>query len=321
MNTPQFENPENEINKTVPCQKLSDKELLRFNQQGLIPAPGESEEAFSSRAQACLALKSLLSTQEFQKTLPFDVETSQPEEALKGAYSSTKHLFDIQPAWLPFFYSNYRLTPWHGGCAWIFQLADEGPRMAFLQLRKAFAKNQRYLLLYERDELIAHECAHVGRMLFEEPRFEEVLAYRTNPSKWRAWLGPIVQSATESLIFITVLFATLLLDFYHLLIEDYETYLSLGWLKLAPLGLFFLALGRLWKKQKIFKNCLSHLQALLGDETSANHVIYRLSDHEIYLFATLSEPSILEYVHSERVKSLRWHLLWLAYFQNASKDA
>lgn len=320
MSTGRFEDPENEKIKSA-FQKISDEDLLSFNRQGLIPAPGESEEAFGNRVHACLELKSLLTGEEFRKSLPFNLEADQPKENLESATALTKKLFDIQPDWLPCFYSNYQLAPWHGGCAWIFQLADDGPRLAFLQLRKAFAKNQRHLLLYERDELIAHESAHVGRMLFEEPEFEEVLAYRTNQTSWRAWLGPIVQSAGESLLFITVLFAILLLDFYFLLNEDYETYLSLGLLKVVPLGLFLLAFIRLYRKQKIFNACLNHLQELLQDDDAANHVIYRLSDREIHLFAGLSGSSILDYVQSERLNSLRWRLLGLAYFQNVSKDA
>lgn len=318
MNTTESEGTSNEPMENKKFQKLSDSDLFNFNRQGLIPGPDESEEAFSIRAKACLDLKSYLATHDAVQSLPFKIEASQSKEALECAYPLTKPLFDIQPDWLPLFFSNYKLTPWHGGCAWIFQLEEEGPRMAFLQLRKTFATNKQYLSLYQRDELIAHECAHVGRMTFDENRFEEILAYRTNHSPLRAWLGPIVQSATESLIFIALLFSLMLLDFYFIFSENYEAYFSLGWLKLLPVGLFLLALMRLWRRQKTFRKCLKQLQEVLGEETSANHVIYRLTDQEINQFA-LPQSSIIEYAQAESKKSLRWRLLWLAYFQNESK--
>lgn len=311
-------NTESKSQKKFNFQELSDSDLLELNKQGLIPAPGESVKDFYARAEANFELRSFLSSIDYE-ILPFRTESDGSREILENTFHLTAALFDIRLDWIPLFFSNYKLAPWHGGCAWIFQSEEDGPRMAFLQLRKAFAKSERYLFLYNREELIAHECAHAGRMAFDEPRYEEILAYRTDRSSRRAWLGPIVNSGTESFIFIALLFMIVLLDFYLLVTGNFDTYLSLNALKLLPIGLFILAFVRLWRKRRIFNRTLRNLQSIL-DENSANHVIYRLSDHEIDLFSELPNRSILAYARSERLESLRWHVLWSAYFPNGSNE-
>lgn len=319
----------------MAISELSDSDLLKYNDQGLIPGPNESLSAYNERIQACLGLKELIAKSPSQ-TFPFQPDELSSPSILENATSKILALYAIDPKWLPIFFSNYRLAPWHGGCAWIFQLEDEGPRMAFLQLRKSFAIKKNYLSLYNRDELVAHESAHVGRMLFDEPRFEEILAYRSSQSTWRAWLAPIVQSSTESLVFIGTLFSILLLDFYYLITGNEETYLTMSWMKAIPLGLFFLALIRLGRRQRTFKKCLKTLQILFQDvdqiktserkenspginEALANHVIFRLTDDEITHFASLDASSIWEYAQTERTKTLRWRLLWLAYFSKITR--
>lgn len=293
--------------------ELTDADLLAYNQQGLIPAPEETDADFYSRVQACLGLKALL-TKERDQLLPFKAELPLSSENLEEAYSLTEPLYGIRPTWIPLFFSNYHLAPWHGGCAWIFQLQTNGPRLSFLQLRKAFAARKNYLAIYQRDELVAHECAHVGRMNFNEERFEEILAYRSCRSSWRAWIGPIVQSATESLVFVILLSALCLSDLYLLMTGNYETYQWMLWFKILPVGLLLLGYTRLWLRQRTFHDCLAKLQETLGSLPKANHVIYRLSDREIALFAGMPPAAIREYAKEHSSKSLRWRQLTLAYF-------
>ncbi|MBA3237868.1 MAG: hypothetical protein H0T62_05895 [Parachlamydiaceae bacterium] len=292
---------------------LSDTTLLAYNSEGLIPGPDEDEEAFLKRAQECLGLKSLLKNDE-NHLLPFKVELFQ--KPLEEACAITTPLLGVCPVWLPLFFSNYQLTPWHGGCAWIFQLQDVGPRLAFLQLRKRFATQTSYLKIYKRDELIAHEVAHVGRMMFDENSYEEILAYRTSSSSWSRWIGPLVQSAFEAGLFILAIMLILLLDLYFLMTENHEAYFSMMPLKLIPAGLLILAVGRLWYRQHTFKKALSNLQQTLGGLETANHMIYRLTDKEINLFASSSSDGILEYAQAQKTKSLRWRLIALAYFSD-----
>lgn len=291
--------------------KLSDDQLVQFNHEGLIPGPGETEAIFYSRAQQCLRLKDILKKEEL---LPFEADSERPLEGLEEAEMISESLFDIRPRWVPIFFSNYRLALWHGGCAWIFQLQSNGPKLAFLQLRKAFANRKEYLKIYRRDELIAHELAHIGRMAFDENRFEEILAYRTSPSAFRRWLGPLVQSGAELFLFAILLLAIFSLDLYLLINENYVAYFEMIWIKAVPLVLVFYALGRLWLRQSLFKGCFVNLKKCLGDELIARHVIYRLTDNEIKKFSK-GTVDIASYAKEQSSRSLRWRVLALAYFK------
>ncbi len=293
---------------------ISDTDLLRYNSQGLIPSPKETEEAYLSRVYTCLGLKELLKV-EGDQSLPFKAEIQPTNELLEEAFVITQGLYDIHPSWLPVFFSNYQLTPWHGGCAWIFQLQEESPRTAFLQLRKAFAYRKKYLKFYSRTELVAHECAHVGRMAFDQERFEELLAYRSSDSWLTRWLGPIVQSAGESLLFMGSLLALFAVDLYLILSESFEIYLWAMRLKIIPLLLLIFGLSRLWQRHRVFNRCHKNLESAVGSSKTADHIIYRLTDDEIANFSKLSFNEIISFANTMKYSSsLRWRLITLAYF-------
>lgn len=282
---------------------ISDEQLRFFNEQGLIPGPDESEETFAKRADYCLHLHEGLSSR-LGQDIPFRPEERADLSFFSEATEETRQRFGISPAWLPIFFSNYQLYPWHGGCAWIFQLTKDAPTAALLQLRKSLHHAKKLLGFYDRDELIAHELAHVGRMAFEEPRFEEVIAYSTARSSFRRYFGPIVQSSFESFIFMILLIGIVVLDAVLLLRYPFA-YGQAMWLKAIPLLLIALALGRLWNKQRTYKNCYRRLQNIFQDKASP--VLYRLTDKEIAQFAASNEEQIKEYMRSQ--SSLRWRII------------
>ena len=144
-----------------------------WNAQGFIPGPDESEKAFLERVAFCLSLEDHL-VEIVGAQFPFEVNDLKSKEILENVLTMTQELYGIQPRWVPLFFSNYKLSLWHGGCAWIFQLNEETPTAAFLQLRACFRNSLNFLGIYQRKELIAHELAHVGRMLYQEPQFEEI---------------------------------------------------------------------------------------------------------------------------------------------------
>ena len=292
---------------------LSDEDLLRYNREGLIPGPGETEPAFQVRAEYALHLKEEFAKRPADQN-PFTAQEAGPEVFIQEVYPVTKRLFDIAPTWIPLFISNYKLSPWHGGCAWIFKLDEHAPTAAFFQLRKAFKSSERYLAMYSRKELIAHELAHVGRMSFEEPRYEELIAYRSAQSGFRRWFSPIVQSSMESALFVTVVGGLFLLDFFFLTSDAYTYYLKAMWLKLIPVAMILFALWRLQKKHRHFNACRQNLVSLLKEERKADAVIYRLSDAEIEAFAAMPPQEIGAYCAEQKALSLRWRLLATAYF-------
>lgn len=291
----------------------TEEQLLYYNNLGIIPGPDESPIDFIKRGEYCLSLKNHLSEE-----LKTNLGTSHNDssELLKDGFVQIKHLYDFSPTWIPVFFSNYQLTPWHGGCAWIFQMSNDTPTAALLQLRKSLIHSPKYLGLYHRQELVSHELAHIGRMMFNEPMFEEMLTYHSSPSKFRRWFGPILQSSTESMLFVVVLSLIIFIDIFLLSFGSYQMYLSAIWLKLIPIAMIGWAMFRLWNKHHYFKSCLNSLSTCLHDKSKATHVIYRLKDSEIIQFSKMNPAEIKEYATIAARNSLRWQAISTAYFSS-----
>lgn len=296
------------MNLEIP---FSDQHLLHLNQLGLIPGPDETAEEFSLRANYCLTLKEHLS-EEFKAHLGSVDDNSM--DKLSEGFNITASIYDLSPTWIPIFFNNYQLPPWHGGCAWIFQMTETSPTAALLQLRRSLYGSSKYLGIYHRDELVAHELVHVGRMKFEEPKFEEVLAYRTSSSAFRRWFGPMVQSSLESMLFVIILVLIVFIDLFLIYFYNYEAYLSAMWLKTIPISMVCLALIRLWVRQHRFNRCLDNIESSLQNPHKALHVLYRLSDREIISFSKMKIEEIRAYAAEQAKNSLRWKLILKAYF-------
>ncbi len=282
--------------------------LLALNQSGLIPGPGESEEEFLQRSEYCRELH-----QHIKSVLPeADQVESLSQNILMQSAPLTASLYDFSCRWIPLYFSNSKLSYWHGGCAWIFQETKDSPTGAILQLRKALAASDSLFFgLYKRTELIAHELAHAGRMQFQEPKYEELLAYQTSSSPFQRYFGPIVQSSAESMIFLLVLLTIFLLDIFLLFSPEYLLLGKAAWLKLIPLGMVLYAWRRLGKRHKQFNACLQQLQAISNQPKAC---IYRLTDREIDLFAEMTPTQILDY--ASRQEELRWQLIKESYLKN-----
>lgn len=237
-----------------------------------IPGPEETEEAFQKRVEYCSKLK---------ETIPSAEESYAVPE------------YEIAPGWVPIVLSNEKLAPWHGGSAWIFQMAEGEPLGAYLQLRKN-------IWLYSREELIRHELCHVARMAYEEPRFEEFFAYRTGKG-WRRLLGPIVQSSFESMLFVLSLIFVLFIDLFTLVDGNGQT-IAL-WTKALPIGLILLASLRLTHRHRQLNRCLGTLKQLVGERAEA--LAFRLTDREIMECAC--PEKFLAYAKGQT--SFRWQCL------------
>lgn len=286
-------------------------QLLELNRKGLIPGPGETEEQFFKRCSYCLNLKDNLD-QEIKGL--FNGSMEEHSKILESSCASLSKLSDIDPSWTLLFFSNYKLAPWHGGCAWIFQLTEESPTGAFMQLRKAFQHSPLYLKIYQREELLKHELVHVSRMAFQEPKYEEFLAYHTSGSAFRRWFGPIIRSSKESLLLVVVLALILVFDFFLIAMQRPEAFQATLWLKLIFLLLFVFALGRLCFGHYRLKRCLQNLKKCIVDPEKAWAVFYRLQDSEIDAFACMSPQQIKEYSFLQKEKELRWKVILEAYF-------
>jgi len=265
---------------------LTVEEWKTTNREGLIPGPDESLTQFNERVDYCLHLKNHL-----PEEIPFSRDLLDKVDSVEEI---TGPLFDIAPSWIPSFSSNYQLMPWHGGCAWIFQLSEDKPASAFFQLRK------NPLFSYSRKELVAHELSHVGRMVFDEPKYEEILAYQTSSSSFRQFFGPIVQYSIEAMIFVLTLFTLFVADLFVLLSGYPEVFYQMQWLKAVPLAMVLFAIGRLLVRQYTFKKAMHNL----AFTKHPRPIIYRLTDREIEAFSKMGKDEIQAYI--EKQKSPRW---------------
>ncbi|NGX53873.1 MAG: hypothetical protein K1000chlam4_00593 [Chlamydiae bacterium] len=241
---------------------ISKELLITSNSRGLLVGPEENEESFAKR---CCG------------TSP------SPNSAL----AHTERLFGISPDWISVLYSNQGLLPWVGGAVTI-----EEERFT-LQVRKAFRQKERYLWLYSREEILSHEFVHGARLAFDEPLFEEILAYQTSKSKFRRFWGPIFRSSKESFLFLLSL-----------------PFLYIPWGLPLTLGVMTFFLFRLLKYQKIFSQALVRLKEVVGDKALA--CALRLTDKEIILFSRSFPDQIIAYASTS--KSLRWKQITSVYF-------
>ena len=151
--------------------------------------------------------------------------------------------------WLLYKVSNEKLLPWEAAATWIIE--HEGVKIPFLQVRKRYAKN---------DEVWNHELVHIMRIAFDEPRFEEIIAFDQSKSRFRKWLGPLFRTPKESFLFLAVVIGASVVGVFS------------PWLLVLP---FILMLGfsiRLIQDLRIFSRC---------KKKGSYNSILQMSDKEI----------------------------------------
>lgn len=263
---------------------MTNDELNQLRENGFIAAEHENEEDFKKRIAFCESL--------------LDSFTSDPSlnQKLTDGINALYPLYAIAPKWIPLYYSNKGLPPWQAGCAWIFQTEKGGPSGATIQLRKNFYRSSSYFSL-SAQELIAHELAHVGRLAFNEPKYEEFFAYETAATSFRKNYGPLFQSAYESLFLLLLFFIPLLFSLYALF--TYTTIQPLRMLSLQLLPIVYLAflLFRLKRRRSNFKNAKKKLESLYSGK--AGPILYMLTDSEIETIPKMEEKEIQDYFREE----------------------
>lgn len=210
-------------------------------EDGFVPGPNESFEAFETRVEK--AKKLLANPEEFLQKLKIPYETIHPITPYFLAITTKKGL-----------------PPWYGAMTLIY---DD---IAILELPK---RKWKFL---KQEEIIAHEKVHFFRSQFFEPRFEEIIAYRTSSSSWRRYLSPIFQYPWESTICIILFFALAISPIFpH---PEIVFFLNGGFLSFL--------LIRLIRNQWIFRKALKNLKnktiiRLLTDKeiiaTSKGHLV------------------------------------------------
>ena len=233
---------------------------ISLYQQGFIPGPHEEAASFYQRV--------LVAQDPITQELPS--LGGKAEEILLPLYGFIPKNIEVR-------FSSKELSIWEAGCAYPLECGRW-----VIQLKKKPS-------IVPQEELLAHELVHIARAHFEEPRFEEILAYQTSSHKWRRSLGALFRYRWESsgLMLLTAL------DLITLLIFDVYPFTTLT----AFMALFF----RLQWTLRQFKNCIQNL--------SDPHLIVALTDKEIAAIAKGSRLEDLDdgSIRFAMIKALKTH--------------
>ena len=263
-------------------QTLSKEELKSLGEEGIIPGPDETEAAFVKRID-------ILRSQKKQEIDGKILEEWDPE---------CGEVYGVSPKWIPMTYSNQGLLPWQGAALWVF-----GEKIPLIQLRKGFKKGR--FLFYSRDEVLSHETLHALRVAFNEPRFEEILAYEHSASRWRQFLGPLFRKPSHALFFISLILISLVVQMTSLFFLSSPFLPIIRIVAVVPFVDLAFRFATLVKDRRILKKALKKLSQIFPNQKNTFPIVLRLKDSEIQKFASQPVEKLLEYLEVEVPKSPR----------------
>ena len=210
----------------------------------------------------------------------------------------TKRLYRFQIDWVPGFFIDPSFSLLFGGCAF----CSFPDFFTMFIIRRSF-KTQEKWLIYNRDELLAHELCHVARIALLSEEFEETFAYQTSASSFRKLIGGIFRKQTDSFLFLGVTFILL-----------FAQILRTQWLQAIPIWPFWSLVGLVfaWLLIRHAFHCRRlgiaqrHIAELFGAD-NALPVMFRCTDEELHRFAS-TQPQTLKTWISEQT-SLRWQII------------
>lgn len=261
---------------------------LVSNRQGFLPLPSDTIESYSHRVARQMAP---------------DVGNE------KSARDHVINTYDMDPFWVPIHYSSKGLRLWEAGCTWYSDDADTTPE---IQLTAHFEHKDRFLGMYNKDEVLAHEYVHAARAQLGSSAFEEFFSYLLSLNfangpfskilcGIRVFLGPLFEKPWEAALLVFCMILPLLFavtDLFHPV-------------SLVPFAAVFLYLGvRLVFRWRILRRCKAHLDIYLG--VSSLPLMVRLTDDEIRFFSKLCPESCCSWIDTQT--NFRWQLLKSAYF-------
>lgn len=265
---------------------ISNSENRALGEAGFIPGPSELEKDFIKRIHL------------LKKQTPTLLEERGYELLICNF-----HDLGAKPNWIPLIYSNRRLLPWQGAASWVIT-TPEGMVFPLVQLRKGFRKGR--FLFNDRDEVLRHEALHAMRVTFNEPRFEEILAYFHAKKKWKQFLGPLFRKPSQVCIFLSLVFLALGVQATALIFCSSFCLLCSNIATSLPLVDLFFRLISLMKDRKVLAKSFDALRTLFPKEKTPFAIAIRLKDSEIQMFATKPLRELLLYIKQHSSSSLRW---------------
>lgn len=276
-------------------EMISDLDLITLAKSGFWPGPLEPEDLFLQR----IARTRYMHTQNQSVFNPLMAQSIS---------EITEARFGISILEVPIIFCNKGLSFWEGAALWIEK--SEGYVVPEIQVRTGFQKGS--YLFYDTKEVVSHEMLHAARVYYNEPRYEEILAYQTARSPFRKYMGPLFETPTQTWVFMSLFGIGLIADIICPIVGLLH---GISWLLLAVLWILFLAF-RLHLRQKTFRKALLHLQQVLSEPTEALSMMAKLTDVEIEVFSHLKSHQILAFLQSKQDSELRMRMLILIHFSN-----
>lgn len=296
---------------------ILDEDLLRFNKDGYIPGPNETQENFLERIEFS---KKIMKDPNFffinnKQKLPFSLEKKVLKPRWNWTRSQLLNLFDVSPVNLALFYSDEGLYFFQAAATWILTAGKNDVRIPVLQFRKVLNRKP-YLFFYTLDEILAHEAVHAVRAAFNEPKTEEIFSYMTATNIFRKVFGPIIRSAKEVFIFFGLMFCYFIFQIFWVMTSVSIFYEASLMLAILTLSFLVLGLTRLFMVRRKCAKAFKKLYGIFKSKTKARAVLFRLTDVEIYQFSKMKSLEIIRYVNSKKDESIRMKMIYLAYFKN-----
>lgn len=268
-------------------QKTKDK-FIALNRKGLFPGPGEKEKAFLERVQAL---------EEFFSNPPSEVDDFLTDGEWKASRDLLSEQYDFAPDWIVAHFGNAKLPFFQAGATWISE--KNSLRIPLVQLKARYREKPVALT-----EILAHEAVHAARMQFDEPRFEELLAYQTSRFSWRRLLGGLFMRSWESILFLWLLLLPFVVELSLTFSPEggnWEIFFWTPWVYLAYLlGRNLLNWGTLALARRRLIREYPHLEKPWA-------VLARLTDEEIW--------SLVWSASKWEKKDLRKQLIWEIYLK------
>ena len=278
--------------------------LAAYDANGFLLGADESAEDFAKRIRLFQANRQKLEDA-LQKDGKYDAEgiivtpgDRIPNTLFAKIAEHTKRLYRFQIDWVPGFFIDPSFSLLFGGCAF----CSYPDFFTMFIIRRTF-KTQEKWLIYNRDELLAHELCHVARIALLSEEFEETFAYQTSSSSFRKLIGGIFRKQTDSFMFLGVTFILL-----------FAQILRTQWIHTMPIWPFWSLVGLVfaWLLIRHAFHCRRlgiaqrHIAELFGAD-NAFPVMFRCTDEELHRFAS-TKPQTLKTWISEQ-NSLRWQII------------
>lgn len=280
--------------------------LAELDARGFLVGAGEDCATYAERLKALKArfegMESALDEKGIFELegLKFPADRRIPQELITNVATVTERRYSFGVDWVPGFFADRSFGWLFGGCAYYFH-----PEFfAVFILRRSFAKRSRWLI-YNRDELLAHELCHVARAGLHSGFFEEEFAYGVSTSRFRRLVGGLFRTGNEAFL---ILGAALLL----LAVQMIRLFAFPGlpiwpfWLAMAGVVAYLAA--RLVQLRKLIRAARRAMAPIAGDATEA--VLFRCADDEImHISQAGDEQELRNWILDRAAKTLRWKVI------------